>query len=67
MIIYTEITHGYLMHLYAVLAEAGVGGVAQWSYGAFRQGDTLVHTLPWCHTSEDVQKPSNDKEEKDLH
>lgn len=26
MIIYTEITHGYLMHLYAVLAEAGGGG-----------------------------------------
>lgn len=26
MIIGTELTHGYLMHLYAVLAEAG-GGV----------------------------------------
>lgn len=45
MFIHTEITNGYLMHLYAVLAEAGEG-VAQWSYEAARQVDTLVHTIP---------------------
>lgn len=48
MIIHTEITNGYLMHLYAVLAEAGER-VAQWSYEAARQVDTLVHTTPVSH------------------
>lgn len=48
MIIHTEITNGYLMYLYAVLAEAGER-VAQWSYEAARQVDTLVHTTPVSH------------------
>lgn len=48
MIIYTEITNGFLMRLYAVLAEAGEG-VVQWSYEAARQGDTLVHTTLVSH------------------
>lgn len=66
MIIYTEITKGYLMHLYAVLAEAGEG-VAQWSYEAAKQV-TPWSTLLWCSTlaSESVHKPSNDNQEKDL-
>lgn len=42
--IYTENTNGYLMHLCAVLAEAGEG-VEQWSYKAASQVDPLVHTI----------------------
>lgn len=64
MIIYTEITNGYLMHLYAVLAEASEG-VAHWSYEAARQV-TPWSTLPRGHISESVHKPSNDNQEKDL-
>lgn len=36
MIIGTELTHGYLMHLYAVLAEAGGGVGGGWHNGPMK-------------------------------